>query len=54
MVDGYQSLDVSLPPTLIPSINYVSELHFQSVLCCQHSASHQYVAPFESNVHHEN
>lgn len=54
MVDGYQRLDVPWPPTLSPSINYVPQVHFQSVLCCQHSASHKCIAPFDSNVHHEN
>lgn len=54
MVDGYQKLNDPWPPTLSPSVNCVSQAHFQSVLCCQHSASHKCFAPFDSNVHHEN
>lgn len=54
MVNGLQRLKEPWPPTLNPSVNYVSQVHFQSVLCCQHSASHKCVAPFDGKVYHEN
>jgi hypothetical protein len=54
MIDGYQRLNDPWPPTQSPSITYVSQVHFQSVLCFQHSASYKCVAPFDGKVYHGN